>query len=86
VGIKTGSRGCGCWLFLVIRETAPPLTTCGVQNLRAKKKRSGIQPDTLIAKTPRTLLDFTTRTLPKSAGVLIELLKYVANLQQSALC
>ena len=36
----------------------PPLTTCGGQNLRAKKERSGTQPDALIAETPRTLLDF----------------------------
>jgi uncharacterized membrane protein YkvA (DUF1232 family) len=46
------------FVFFVIRKTAPPLTTCGVQNLRAKEKRSGTQPDTLIAKTPRTLIDF----------------------------
>jgi hypothetical protein len=83
---KSGSRSCGCRLFFVMRKTAPPLTTYGNQNLRAKEKRSGTQPDTVIAKTPRTLLDFTTRTLPNSAGVLIESLKYVANLQQSALC
>ena len=30
--------------------------------------------------------DFTTRTLPKSAGVLVELLEYVANSQQGAPC
>jgi hypothetical protein len=59
-------------LFFAIRNTAPPLTTCGVQNLRAKKKRSGTQPDTLMAMTPRTLIDFTTRTFPKSPGVWIE--------------
>jgi len=43
--------------FFAIRNTAPPrLTTCGDQNLRAKGKRSGTEPDTLIAMTPRALL------------------------------
>jgi hypothetical protein len=53
---KGGSRSCACRLLFAIRNTAPPLTTCGGQNLRAKKKRSGTQPDTLIAKTPRKRL------------------------------
>jgi hypothetical protein len=68
--MKSGSRSCGCRLFFVMRNTPPPLTTCGVQNLRAKKKRSGTQPDTLIAMTPRTVLDFTPNTLFKSGKVL----------------
>jgi lysylphosphatidylglycerol synthetase-like protein (DUF2156 family) len=59
---------------------------CGDQNLRVKKKRSETQPDTLIAKTVRTLLDFTTKTLSQLAGVLTDLSKYVPNLVQSALC
>jgi len=71
--------------FFAIRNTAPPLTTCGDQNLRAKNKRSGTQPDNLIAKTPRTLLAFTTRTLPKPAGMLIRSSEDVANLQQTPL-
>jgi hypothetical protein len=45
-----------------------------------------MQGDTLIAETPRTLLDTTTKTLSKSARVLIESRKVVADLQQSALC
>jgi hypothetical protein len=53
---KSGSRACGCRLLFAIRNPAPPLTTCGEKNLRAKKKRSGTQQDTLIAETPRTLL------------------------------
>jgi hypothetical protein len=83
--MNSGSRSCGCRLFFVIRETAPRLTTCAVQNLRAKKKRSGTQSDTLIAKTPRTLFDFTPKILSKSARVLIGLFKRVPNLEQSAL-
>jgi hypothetical protein len=51
------------------------LTTCGGQNLWAKEKRSGTHADASIAKTPRTLLDCTIKTLSKSAGVLIELSK-----------
>jgi hypothetical protein len=73
---KSGSRSCGCRLFFIMRNTAPPLTTWGNQNLRAKKKRSGTQPDTLIAKTPRTLLEFTTKTLSKSARVLMKRIDY----------
>jgi len=86
VRMKSGNRACGCRLFLVIRKTAPPLIICGGQYLRAKKKRSGTHADALIAKTPRTLLDLTTRTLPKSAGALMELSKYVPSLEQGALC
>jgi hypothetical protein len=58
--------------FFVIRNTAPPLTTCGEKNLRAKKKRSGTHADALKAKTPRTLLDFETETLSKLPHVFVE--------------
>jgi len=61
VRMKSGSRFCGCPLRFATRKTAPPLTTCGGQNLRAKEKRSGTQPDTLLAMTPRTLPDSMSR-------------------------
>jgi hypothetical protein len=59
----------------------PPLTTCGNQNLRAKKKRSGIQQDTLIAMTPHMLLDSTSNSLFISARVLMESLKTCSKFQ-----
>ena len=84
--IKSGSRAGGCRLLFGIRKTATPLTTCGGQNLRAKEKRTGTQPDTLIEMTPRALLDFASSTPFKSARVLIESSKNAGNLQQGGLC
>jgi hypothetical protein len=38
---KSGSRVCGCRLFFAIQNTAPPLTTCGDQNLGARRNAQG---------------------------------------------
>ena len=56
-------------VFFVDAQNRAALDNLWRAEFAGKEKRSVAQLDTLIAKTPRTLLDFTTRTHPKAAGV-----------------
>jgi hypothetical protein len=59
------------FVFCYPKDGAALDNMCSAESAGEGKTRKG-QPGTLIAKTPRALLEFTTKTLFKSARVLIE--------------